>query len=149
MPWPQILLLIAAIYLLVKLIQGVRDFITWYREGRAFAAEQKRVKALRREQRSAGVNMPALKERPMDSSKPPSRLPETAARQPRDYRPRLEGDPETAEVNGSRRSTHSCCDSFHSTTPYVSFPSFPDILSVGLGRSGFCHAVQEFAGANE
>ena len=75
MPWPQILLLIAAIYLLVKLIQGVRDFITWYREGRAFAAEQKRVKALRREQRSAGVNMPALKERPMDSSKPPIRLP--------------------------------------------------------------------------
>jgi len=66
-------LLIAAVYLLVKGIQGVRELITWYQEGRAFAAEQKRVKALRRQQRSAGLNMPALKERPADSSKPPIR----------------------------------------------------------------------------
>ena len=73
--WLEVLLLIAGVYLLVKCIQGIRDFITWYQEGRAFAAEQKRVKALRRQQRSAGVNMPALKERPTDSSKPPIRNP--------------------------------------------------------------------------
>jgi hypothetical protein len=66
-------LLIASVYLLIKCIQGVRDFILWYREGRAFAAERKRLKALRRQQRSAGINMPALKERPADSSKPPLR----------------------------------------------------------------------------
>jgi hypothetical protein len=73
MPWFQILLVIAAVYLLIKTFQGVRDLIVWYREGRAFAAEQKRFKALRRQQRSAGVHMPALKERPTDSSQPPSR----------------------------------------------------------------------------
>ncbi len=73
MPWPQILLLIAAVYLLVKGIQALRDFIIWYREGRAFAAERKRLQTLRRQQRSAGVHMPALKERPTDSSKPPLR----------------------------------------------------------------------------
>jgi len=73
--WLEVLLGIAAIYLLVKCVQGVRDFITWYQEGRAFAAEQKRVKAVRRQQRSAGVNMPALKERPGGSSKPPIRNP--------------------------------------------------------------------------
>jgi len=73
--WLEVLLLIAAVYLLVKGIQGVRDFIAWYQEGRAFAEEQKRVKAMRRQQRSAGINMPALKERPSDSSKPPIRNP--------------------------------------------------------------------------
>jgi hypothetical protein len=73
MPWPQILLLIAGIYLLIKCIQGIRDFIIWYREGRAFVAEQKRLKALRRRQRAAGVKMPALKERPADHTKPPIR----------------------------------------------------------------------------
>jgi hypothetical protein len=72
-PWPIILLAIAAVYLVVKGIQGLRDFITWYGEGRAFAAERKRVAALRRQQRSAGVKMPALKERPADSKKPPVR----------------------------------------------------------------------------
>ena len=70
-PWPLVLLLIAAVYLLVKGVQAARDFIIWYREGRAFTAEQKRLKALRRQQRSAGVHMPALKERPTDSSKLP------------------------------------------------------------------------------
>ncbi len=72
-PWPIVLLLIVAAFLLIKVIQAVRDFIIWYREGRAFVAEQKRLKALRRQQRSAGVNMPALKERPTSSSKPPHR----------------------------------------------------------------------------
>ena len=72
-PWPVVFLLIAAAFLLVKGIQGIRDFIIWYREGRAFAAERKRLKAIRRQQRAAGVNMPALKERPTDSSKPPLR----------------------------------------------------------------------------
>ena len=52
--WFQVLLLIAAAYLVVKGIQAVRDFVIWYREGRAFAAEQKRLRALRRQQRSAG-----------------------------------------------------------------------------------------------
>jgi hypothetical protein len=69
--WFPVLLLVASAYLLVKSIQGIRDLIIWYREGRAFAAEQKRLRALRRQQRSAGINMPALKERPTDSSKPP------------------------------------------------------------------------------
>jgi hypothetical protein len=69
--WFEVLLLIAAAYLVVKGIQAVRDFVIWYREGRAFAAEQKRARALRRQQRSAGINMPALKERP--TSKPPLR----------------------------------------------------------------------------
>ncbi len=72
-PWLLVLVLIATVYLVVKGIQGVRDFIEWYREGRAFAAEQKRFRALRHQQRSAGINMPALKERPTDSSKPPIR----------------------------------------------------------------------------
>jgi hypothetical protein len=72
-PWLLVLLLIVAVYLVVKGIQGVRDFIEWYREGRAFAAEQKRLRTLRRQQRSAGINMPVLKERPTDSSKPPIR----------------------------------------------------------------------------
>ena len=72
-PWPIVLALIAAVYLLVKGIQGLRDFITWYGEGRAFARERKRAAALRRQQRAAGVKMPALKERPADSSKPPIR----------------------------------------------------------------------------
>lgn len=72
-PWLVVLLLIAAVYLVVKGIQGIRDIIEWYREGRAFAAEQKRLRTLRRQQRHAGVNMPALKERPTDLSKPPLR----------------------------------------------------------------------------
>ena len=76
MPWLQFLLLAAAIYLLVKGIQAVRDFIDWYREGKAFASEQKRLRtlreSLRRQQQASGVHMPALKERP-DSSKPPIR----------------------------------------------------------------------------
>ncbi len=72
-PWPVVLLLVVAVYLLIKSIQGIRDFVEWYREGRAFAAEQRRLKALRRQQRSEGVHMPALKERPTDSSKPPIR----------------------------------------------------------------------------
>jgi hypothetical protein len=75
MPWVQILIAIASLYLLVKCVQGVRDFVVWYREGRAFAAEQKRLRVLRRQERSAGLNMPALKERPAESStsKPPIR----------------------------------------------------------------------------
>ena len=72
-PWPIVLLLVVTAYVVVKGIQAVRDFIIWYREGRAFAAEQKRARELRRQQRSAGINMPALKERPRDSSKPPLR----------------------------------------------------------------------------
>ena len=72
-PWLLVLLLIAAVYLLIKGIQGVRDFIEWYREGRAFAAEQRRLRALRRQKRSEAARMPALKERPTDSSKPPIR----------------------------------------------------------------------------
>jgi hypothetical protein len=75
MPWAEVLLGLLALYLLVKGVQAVRDFVIWYQEGRAFAAEQKRVKDLRRQQRSAGINMPAMKERPMDSSKPPIRHP--------------------------------------------------------------------------
>jgi hypothetical protein len=71
--WLQVLLLIASLYVLIKCVQGIRDLVIWYQEGRAFAAERKRLKALRRQQRSAGVNMPALKERPADSSKPPLR----------------------------------------------------------------------------
>jgi hypothetical protein len=73
MPWPEILGAIVAIYVVVKSVQGVRDFIIWYQEGRAFAAERKRLKDLRHQERSAGVNMPALKERPKDPSKPPLR----------------------------------------------------------------------------
>jgi len=74
MPWLPILLIIVAAYVLIISIQGIRDFIIWYREGRAFVAEQKRLRALRRQQRSANLNMPALKERPTDSSKPPVRI---------------------------------------------------------------------------
>ena len=72
-PWPVVLLLIATVFLVIKGIQGVRDFVIWYREGRDFAAEQKRLKALRRQQRSAGIHVPPLKERPADPSKPPIR----------------------------------------------------------------------------
>ena len=70
-PWVYAVVLIITLYLLVKGFQTVRDFIAWYREGRAFAAEKKRFKALRRQRRSAGINVPSLKERSTDSSKPP------------------------------------------------------------------------------
>ena len=72
MPWAEVLLAVVATYVVVKVIQAIWDFIVWYREGRAFAEEQKRAQALRRQQRAAGINMPALKERP-SSSKPPVR----------------------------------------------------------------------------
>ncbi len=42
MPWAEVLLGLLALYLLVKGVQAVRDFVIWYQEGRAFAAEQKR-----------------------------------------------------------------------------------------------------------
>ena len=69
--WFPVLLLIASVYLLIVAIKAVRDLIIWYREGRTFAVEQKRARALRRQQRAAA--MPALKERPTDPSKPPIR----------------------------------------------------------------------------
>ena len=72
MPWMYVLLLIASAYVLVKVVQGVREFVIWYNEGRAFAAERKRLHALRRQQRDAGLHVPNLKERPADSSKPPA-----------------------------------------------------------------------------
>ena len=97
--WLEVLLLIAAVYLLVKIIQGIRDFVTWYQEGRAFAAEQKRVKALRRQQRSAG-DQHARPERTADGFvQAADSDPQTATGQQRDNRDRLKGDPETAEVN--------------------------------------------------
>jgi hypothetical protein len=76
MPWAEVLLAVVATYVVVKAIQAIWDFIVWYREGRAFAEEQKRAQTLRRQQRAAGINMPALKERPApDSSGPGSKPP--------------------------------------------------------------------------
>ena len=72
MPWAEVLLAVVATYVVVKAIQAIWDFIVWYREGRAFAEEQKRAQTLRRQQRAAGINMPALKEPPPDSSGPGS-----------------------------------------------------------------------------
>ncbi len=74
MPWFLTLLLIVAVYLMIMAIKAMRDFIAWYREGRAFVREQQRFKALRRQNRSPGLKVPAaLKERSPDSPRPPHR----------------------------------------------------------------------------
>jgi hypothetical protein len=69
MPWLWILAFIAGVYLVVMLIQGIRDLVSWWVEGRAFAKEQKRAKERRRQAHQA--NPPPLKERPAPPTKPP------------------------------------------------------------------------------
>jgi len=59
MPWVWVILGIAGLYALAKTGQAIRDFISWYLEGREFARELKR----RREQKLSRHNAPALKER--------------------------------------------------------------------------------------
>ena len=49
MPWQWLLILIVFAYLFVKLIQGIKDLVAWWREGRAFAEEQKRAQQRRRQ----------------------------------------------------------------------------------------------------
>ena len=62
--WVGILVLVFGVYLLVKLFQGLVDFVAWYKEGRAFAVEQKRRNEKRRAELRTRSAMPALKERP-------------------------------------------------------------------------------------
>ena len=60
MPWVWILALIVGAYVAVKSVQGIRDLVTWYLEGRAFVREQKELKgqhALRQ------ASIPPLKEK--------------------------------------------------------------------------------------
>jgi hypothetical protein len=72
-PWLFVLPLILALYLLIMAIRGIRDFIIWYRGGRDFARERRRAKELRQQRKLEKQAMPALKERPVDQSKPPER----------------------------------------------------------------------------
>ncbi len=68
-PWLFVVPLIIAIFLLVTAVLAVRDFFTWYREGREFAREQKRAKELRQQRKLDKQAMPALKERPPEPAK--------------------------------------------------------------------------------
>ena len=63
MPWFWFLIIVVGIYLVVKIIQGVRDFVSWWAEGRAFAEEQK-IARQRRQQGHPMSTPPALKEKP-------------------------------------------------------------------------------------
>jgi hypothetical protein len=65
MPWIDIFILIAAICIILKTLQGIRDVVSWYIEGRSSAKEQKRLKEGRRPEGLHGVGkMPVFKERP-------------------------------------------------------------------------------------
>jgi hypothetical protein len=68
-PWLVVLVLIVALWVLIMATLSVRDFYVWYREGREFARERRRAKELRRQRKLEKQAMPALKERPADSSK--------------------------------------------------------------------------------
>jgi hypothetical protein len=70
MPWFWILILIGSLYLAVKLAQAAVEFISWYKEGRDFDREQKRLRELRRQGHTA--NPPPLKERPENPKTPPA-----------------------------------------------------------------------------
>ena len=67
MPWVWIIVVIVSAYVLVKAVQGMRDFISWWSEGRQFAKEWKRTGQRHRS------GPPMLKERP-ESSQSGSRL---------------------------------------------------------------------------
>jgi hypothetical protein len=70
MPWIWILILIVGVYVVVKTVQGIRDLVSWWAEGRAFAREQKLARQRRRQGRRA--NPPPLKERPVLPTNPPT-----------------------------------------------------------------------------
>ena len=72
-PWLAILCFIVCLFVVITAVQGVRDFVNWYREGREFAKERKRAKALRQQKKLAKQNMPTLKERPAEPAKPSGR----------------------------------------------------------------------------
>lgn len=72
MPWVWILVLIVGVYLVVKAAQGIRDFMSWYAEGRAFDKERQRLDEERRK-RHHQATPPSLKERPTAPTKPPKR----------------------------------------------------------------------------
>ena len=71
MPWVWILILIVGVYLVVKLVQGIREIVAWWVEGRAFAKLQKKSREQRRQGHPTS-KPPALKERPW-SQKPKGR----------------------------------------------------------------------------
>jgi hypothetical protein len=44
MPWVWVLVLVVGFYVAVKSVQGIRDLVNWYIDGRAFDREQKKLK---------------------------------------------------------------------------------------------------------
>jgi hypothetical protein len=67
MPWFWILVLVIGVYLVVKLVQGIRELISWWIDERAFAELQQKSREYRRQGHVS--KPPVLKERPW-SSKP-------------------------------------------------------------------------------
>ncbi len=96
-PWVFVLILVFALFLIIMAVISVRDFYTWYREGREFARERKRAKELRRQRKLEKQVMPALKERPAEPSKPHGYL----LKPPDQAMPALkERPPEPPKANG-------------------------------------------------
>ena len=63
MPWIWFLIFVVGVYVVVKLLQGLRDLVSWWREGRVLTELQQKS----REHRRQGHPMskpPVLKERP-------------------------------------------------------------------------------------
>ncbi len=73
MPWFWILVAIVGVYLVVKIVQGIRDFAAWIVESRELA--KLREEARERHRQGRPVNPPPLKERPASTTKPPKRRP--------------------------------------------------------------------------
>ena len=67
MPWLWILFLIIGAYLVVKIVQGIRDVVAWAIENRELAAIQKESKERHRQGHLS--KPPALKERPEHPTK--------------------------------------------------------------------------------
>lgn len=75
MPWLWMLFLIIGAYLVVKLVQGIRDFVAWWVENRELAELRQKSRELHRQGRSSG-KPPPLKERSSSitlATKPPAK----------------------------------------------------------------------------
>ena len=62
MPWVWFLVLVVGIYLVVKLVQGIRELVSWWIEGRALAELQQKSREHSRQGHRA--HPPSIKERP-------------------------------------------------------------------------------------
>lgn len=72
MPWLWLIPLIIGIYLVVKLVQGIRDFVSWWSEGRVLAQLQQKSKEHSHHGHPT-TKPPTLKEKPSSPMRPPKR----------------------------------------------------------------------------